>query len=212
MRTKTLLLTAALGAAGVASAIAQVYSVNAVGYVNLTAKAGFNLWNNPLDAGADNTVAKLLPGLPEGSIVYTYDGANFKLNTWELGEWSFPNDLLTPGQGFFLRLPPGAADTTVTFVGEVMQGTLSTPLVAGFNLVGSKVPQAGLIQTNLGFTPAEQGGDTVYKFDTATGNYAISTFDLGAWDPAEPTIGVGEGIWLRKVAAGSWNRTFSVNP
>lgn len=210
MRTKTLLITAALGAAGVASAIAQVYSVNAVGYVNLTARAGFNLWNNPLDAKADNTVAKLLPGLPEGSIVYTYDGANFKLNTWELDEWSFPNDTLVPGQGFFLRLPPGAPNTTITFVGEVMQGALSTPLVAGFNLVGSKVPQAGGIQTDLGFVPGD--GDVVYKFDTATGNYAISTFDLGEWDPAQPNIGVGEGIWLRKVAAGSWNRTFSVNP
>jgi hypothetical protein len=210
MRTRTLLLTAALGAAGVASAIAQVYSVNAVGYVNLTAKAGFNLWNNPLDAGADNTVAMLLPGLPEGSIVYTFDGANFKLNTWELGEWSFPNDTLVPGQGFFLRLPPGAADTTVTFVGEVKQGTLSTPLGAGFNLVGSQVPQAGLIQTDLGFTPGE--GDVVYKFDTATGNYGLSTFEFETWDPGQPTIGVGEGIWVRKVAAGAWNRTFSVNP
>lgn len=210
MRTKTLLLTAALGAAGVASAIAQVYSVNAVGYVNLTAKAGFNLWNNPLDAGADNTVVKLLTGLPEGSIVFTYDGANFRLNTFEFGEWSFPNDTLVPGQGFFLQLPAGAADTTITFVGEVMQGTLSTPLIAGFNLVGSKVPQAGMIQTDLGFVPGE--GDVVFKFDTATGNYALSTFEFGAWDPAQPTLSVGEGIWVQKIAAGTWNRTFSVNP
>jgi hypothetical protein len=210
MRTRTLLLTAALGAAGVASAIAQVYSVNAVGYVNLTAKAGFNLWNNPLDAGADNTVAKLLPGLPEGSVVYTYNGTTFVLNTWEFDEWTNPNATLVPGQGFFLRLPAGVADVTITFVGEVKQGTLTTPLGAGFNLVGSQVPQAGLIQTDLGLAPGE--GTVVYKFDTATGAYALSTFEFEAWDPAQPSIGVGEGIWVRSVAAGNWTRTFSVNP
>src|SRR5439155_26780565 len=39
MRTKTLLLPAALSAAGLASATAQVYSVNAVGYVNVSVPA-----------------------------------------------------------------------------------------------------------------------------------------------------------------------------
>jgi hypothetical protein len=209
MRTKTLLLTAALGAAGVASAVAQVYSVNAVGYVNTTAVPGYNLIANPLDAGAgNNTVAKLLTGVPDGSIVYTYSATGgFALNTLDLGEWTAPNATLEPGQGFFLRLS-GAANVTVTFVGEVPQGTLSTPLVAGFNLVSSKVPQAGLVGTDLKLTVAD--GDTVYTFSPATG-YTIYTFDLAAWDPSEPTIAVGQGIWVRKVAAGSWNRTFSVN-
>lgn len=208
MRTKTLVLTAALGAVGVATAMAQVYSVNAVGYVNLSAKAGFNLWTNPLDAGADNTVAKLLAGVPDGSAVYTYaPGTGYSVNTLDLGEWANPNATLVPGQGFFLRV--GGA-TTVTFVGEVKQGNLSTPLAAGFNLVGSQVPQAGRIQADLGLVPAE--GDQVYKFSADTQGYSVSTFEFGAWDPAEPQLAVGEGVWVRKGAAGSWNRTFSVNP
>ncbi len=208
MRTKTLLVTAALGAATVSSAIAQVYSVNAVGYVNTAVKAGFNLIANPLDAGAgNNTVAKLLAGVADGTIVYTFSaGSGYSINTLDLGEWTNPNATLDPGTGFFLRV---AADATLTFVGEVKQGTLTTPLVTGFNLVASQVPQAGKVTTDLGLPVAD--GDLVYQFNATTQGYTISTFDLGAWDPAEPTIGVGEGFWARKGAAATWTRTFSVN-
>jgi hypothetical protein len=49
MRTKALLLTGVLGAAlGSASLMAQVYSLNAVGYINVTLPAGFSLIADPL--------------------------------------------------------------------------------------------------------------------------------------------------------------------
>jgi hypothetical protein len=98
---------------------------------------------------------------------------------------------------------------TITFVGEVKQGTLTTPLIAGFNLVGSQVPQEGLIQTMLGFVPGE--GDVVYNYSATTGNYTLGTFEFGIWDPVQPRVGVGEGVWIRKIQAGNWTRTFSVN-
>jgi hypothetical protein len=206
MRTKTLLLAAALGAVGAATAKAQVYSVNAVGYVNTALKPGFNLIANPLDAGADNVVSKLLAGLPEPAAVYTYTpGSGFSINVYD-GEWANPNQTLVPGQGFFLRV---AAASTVTFVGEVKQGSLSTPLSAGFNLVASQVPQAGKIQTDLGLVLANN--EAVYKFDAQTQQYSIFIYD-DEWLPSEPTLAVGEGVWVRKAAAGSWNRNFSVNP
>src|SRR5947207_10303632 len=50
MRTKTLLLTAALAAAGAASAMAQnVYSVNAVGYANVSVPSGFSMIACPFE-------------------------------------------------------------------------------------------------------------------------------------------------------------------
>jgi hypothetical protein len=204
MRTKTLLLTAALGAAGVASAVAQVYSVNAVGYVNVTANSGFNLIANPLNTGG-NTVAEVLPTLPDGSLLYTYSAATgFSILQYD-GEW-LPNGatVIAPGTGFFIRV---GASTPLTFVGEVPQGTLTTPLVAGFNLVGSKVPQAGKLQADLKYTPAD--GDLVYTFNSTTG-YTIYQYDA-EWLPTEPDLAVAQGIWIRKAAAGSWDRTFSVN-
>jgi len=208
MRTKTLLLAAAFSAVGAATAMAQVYSVNAVGYVNTALKEGFNLIANPLDAGANNTVANLLAGVPDGTVVYTFaPGTGYTVNTFDLGEWTNPNATLVPGQGFFVRTPSAV---TVTFVGEVKQGNLSTLLATGFNLVASQVPQAGKISTDLGLSVAD--GDLVYKFNADTQGYQIFTFDIGEWDPSEPTLAVGEGCWVRKGAAGAWNRTFSVNP
>jgi hypothetical protein len=77
MRTKTLLLTAALSAAGVATSMAQgaVYSVNAVGYVNTPLVAGFNLVSNPLNntAANGNTIESLFAGVPDGTQVYKFE-------------------------------------------------------------------------------------------------------------------------------------------
>jgi hypothetical protein len=210
MRTKTLLLTAALGAAGVASAVAQVYSVNAVGYVNKTLCTGFNLMANPLNTGG-NKLTEVHPTVPDEAMVYTFNSstATFVVYTYLDGTWNGPSDnptpVLAPGTGSFLRVAQGV---TVTYVGEVPQGTLSIPLVAGFNLVGSKVPQAGKITADLGYTPVD--GDQVYTYNPTAG-YTIYTYDA-EWLPAEPVLKVSEGIWIRKAAAGAWNRTFSVNP
>src|SRR5437763_15367210 len=61
MRTKTLLLTAAVLAAGLGASVAQtVFSVNAVGYVNVTIKPGYNLICNPLN-GSNNVISTVMP-------------------------------------------------------------------------------------------------------------------------------------------------------
>jgi hypothetical protein len=203
MRTKTLLLTAALGAAGVASALAQVYSVNAVGYVNTALGIGFNLVANPLNTGG-NTVAEVHPTAPAGTLLYTFNPATgFSVLQWD-DEWlPAGTTVIAPGTGYFLRV---AGASTITYVGEVPQGTLTIPLVAGFNLVGSKVPQAGKLQADLGYVPAN--GDLVYTY--ASTGYTVFQYD-DEWLPSEPVLRVGEGIWVRKAAAGEWTRTFSVN-
>src|SRR5438128_3848758 len=119
MRTKTLLLAAVLSAAGVASSLAQVYSVNAVGYVNVSLTPGLNLICNPLKVTAGNDLNHVLTGVPDGTTVYTYD-TSFHSSSYAsfLGGWS-PNLTVAPGQGFFISV---VAAQTVTFVGEVPQG------------------------------------------------------------------------------------------
>jgi hypothetical protein len=83
-------------------------------------------------------------------------------------------------------------------------------LVAGLNLVASKVPQAGKLTADLGYTPAD--GDIVFQWDVAAQTYKQpNAFDFGAWTGGEPTIAVGEGFFLQKGAAGTWTRNFSVN-
>jgi hypothetical protein len=214
MRTKTLLLITAAAAAGVVASNAQVYSVNAVGYVNTTLVKGFNLVSNPLN-GATNTVDALLSGqVPQDSVIYLWDtaGKTFKTGTYDTTfGWdpaTIASSSITPGGGFFLNLKSGS---TVTFVGEVPQGNpLTTTLVPGLQIVSSQVPQAGKLQTDLSYSPAQD--DKVYQWDPTKQTYNISTFDTTfGWDPAEPNVGVGEAFFLSKTAAGTWSRNFSVN-
>jgi hypothetical protein len=216
MRTKTLLITAAIGAAVAVGTQAQVYSVNAVGYINLPVATGFNLLANQLDQGAgNNTVDALLSAaLPNEAVVYKYSPATgYEINNiYKEGgeyEWDDAAMTLSPGEGFWLRNP--ADPLTVTLVGEVPQGSLSNALGAGFNLVSSQVPQAGLVSTDLGLPVANE--DVVYTY--VDGAYGIFTYyeegGESEWDPEEPTVGVGQGFWVKKGAAASWDRDFSVN-
>jgi hypothetical protein len=214
MRTKTVLLTTLLGAASIASSVAQtVYSVNAVGYVNVTVKAGaFALLANPLNQPT-NSLSAVLPDVPAGTIVYVFNltSGQFDNATKRTSSWSgsAAAATLAPGTGFFIK-NAGTADMNITFVGEVPQGTaLTVNYPAGFSLVSSIVPQAGNLEKDLGY-PAKLG-DVVYKF-TGTG-YDTYTRRANAWSgPAtDVPLGVAEAVWLNAKAAGAWTRSFTVN-
>jgi len=227
MRTKTLLLTAALAAAGVSSSMAQgtVFSVNAVGYVNSTLKKGFNLVANPLNAGADNTIGALFKTLPIGTQVFKYDGTGFQIavnddanvatGAYESATPAMLTAQILPGEGLFVKNNT-QVDQTVTFVGEVPQGNLSNPIPKGLSIRSSQVPQDGKLTTDLGFPGKD--GDQVSKFDAATQKFVGPfTFDVaeGGWTLAgvvnEPVVVAGEAVFVRKVTAEAWTRTFNVN-
>merc|ERR1712065_79731 len=72
MRTKTLLIAAVLGAVGIATASAQVTSVNAVGYVNKSLNAGLSLVANPLSNGG-NKVSEVIPSAPIGTAIFLFE-------------------------------------------------------------------------------------------------------------------------------------------
>lgn len=214
MRTKTILLTAALSAAGVATSMAQVFSVNAVGYVNKTIPGGkLALISNPLTA-ADNTIGGLFKGVPAGTQVFKFDGTSFVTATYDDIDNAFlpeaaAKTTVVPGEGVFVRNPT-AQPLTITFVGEVPQGALKNPLPKGLSIRSSQVPQAGTAQ-ELGLVGG--AGDQVFQFDVTGQSYFTSTFDDidNAWLPPLKQLAVGEAFFLNKQVAGSWDRTFSVN-
>jgi len=232
MRTKTLLVTAVLTAAGFAtSAMAQVYSVNAVGYVNVTLKKGYNLIANPLNNGG-NTLAEILPPttpLPDDTFIVTWDSAGgtigapaADLPTFFPGAgWEPAGPALPPGKAFFMYIADTAPTNTytVTFVGEVPQGNLSTPVAIGsrYSALASQVPQAGKVTTDLGLQPSND--DTLLLWDKNAGGFGTTLYqyatDVG-WNDGqnvvEPTVGVGDGFFLFRVGGPTaWTRTFSVN-
>lgn len=210
-----------MGLAGAATSMAQVYSVNAVGYVNLSIPTDANnltyrIIANPL-SGTNNLLSTVIPSVPDFTQLYFFRNGTFDIYQY-LGSWL--NDTSwAPGEGAFIELPAGAANPTViTFVGEVPQGHLVNTLpgassagnpVTTYSIRSSIVPQAGGLTSVLGLTPAD--GDQIHQFGASGYN---STPYLGGWVPAEPTIAVGEGFWYENNSGASisWVRDFSVNP
>jgi hypothetical protein len=219
MRTKTLLLTAALCAAGAATSMAQVYSVNMVGYINQSVPTGFSMIANQLNASPDNKVTTLLPAPPSGTSVFKFNPATggyisiaFIAGAWEGDDVDMT---LAPGEGAWI-----STDTafSTTFVGEVALSS-SVALAPGFQIISSALPQSlpltGTPPAGLDFPVGS--GDEVYQFNRATGGYIANSFIAGAWEGDSngnpPVPAIGESFWVRVAgAAKSWNRTFSVGP
>ena len=230
MRTKTLVLAALLSAAGAATSLAQaVYSVNAVGYVNLTfTNAGFFIISNPLNNG-NNQISTVISNAPDSTTIYRFGPTGFgQPLTFVAGAgWFSPTgpatDVLAPGEGFFLQIPAGSTPVTLTFIGEVPQGTsLVNPVTITankFSLIASQVPvSAGLDQPIMGFTNAVDG-DTVYFFDGSKQKYADGINFVGGagWfgsaGATNPTPNVAQGFFFFSGSAANrtWTRSFSVN-
>jgi hypothetical protein len=224
MRTK-ILLSAALVAAGIAAADAQqVYSVNAVGYVNVTLVPGYNLIANPLK-GTNNIISTILPSVPDLSIAFGWNGAaqqfaqadNFIASEggWLDGTFQPSTTVLEPGKAFFLQNNSGA-NATITFVGEVPQGALTNPVVANYGFYSSIVPQSAPLTTGLGFPTVD---NMIFNgWNKASQQYADAYNRIeGVWYgpgfvEAEPSVGVAEGFLLFNPAGPlNWTRNFSVN-
>jgi len=234
MRTKTLLITAALAAAGLVSASAQVFSVNAVGYVNVSVPAGgYAIIANPLNGNPDNNLNTILP-LPDefvGASIYRFNPATQSYRDtmqWVPGPgWlsSAPEDLVVnPGEGFFLQNVSGSP-LNATLVGEVPSGTTQNQILGdnNYQIRSAVVPRGQALgwvgQANTLEFPARTG-DSVFLFDPATQQYkeTIQYVEGAGWlsgefPPEGPTIAPGTGFFVQSVAPGnaSWTMTFTVN-
>jgi hypothetical protein len=225
MRTKTLLLSGVVAALSSAAAMAQVYSLNAVGYINVTVPPNFSIIANQLNT-TNNNISPLLDsqlgtGAYNGMILFKYSSVNgyttLNVDSLNTPPWGNPavaqTTTMNPGEAVFIYNPYGT-NITLTFVGTVLQGTLTNSLNQNFNLVSSIVPQAGAVDTNLGLVP--NVGDVVFVYDSVNG---YTTFNQSSTDPSgwgggvHPSLNVGEGFfYYTPVATGNnWVRTFNVN-
>ncbi|HON06651.1 MAG TPA: hypothetical protein PLW02_00975 [Verrucomicrobiota bacterium] len=220
MKTKLLILTAAVAVAGAIAAKAQtVYSVNVVGYVNVTLYPGYNLVANPLNT-TNNTIGSLLANVPRGTMLYKYNNATGLYATYAfeedddgiLGWQPNGNATLNPGEGAFIRNTTGT-NLIITFVGEVLQGVLTNTLPTGYSIRSSMVPQTGQVDSILQMP--SNSGDLIYKFNPTMGRYDTFSYeedDYGilGWQPQSPVINVGEAFFIRRLSAGEWIRNFIV--
>jgi hypothetical protein len=227
MRTKTLLLAAALSAAGLASSMAQsnVYSINVVGYINVPVTKhpnALSLIANQLNAAGGNTMNNTMgTNNPQwaGCSCITFDpvGQVFITSTYNnlQGKWNPDvNPGLSPGRGtFFKNSASGNGPTNITFVGEVPQGALSDRLVGGgvlfFEYRSIPTPLAGGITTVGGLNTTNIGiGSKSYQWDNSLGGTygsipskpirTVGTFGNPIWPAGqEPILAVGEATVLQ---------------
>lgn len=75
------------------------------------------------------------------------------------------------------------------------------------------VPQAGGLETNLGYSP--HTNDTVYIWSPTITNYNSFTYaqvhgtNTFAWSPSEPSLEVGQAFVFAPALTNTWTRSFS---
>jgi hypothetical protein len=220
MRTKALVCAAVL-AAGLASSMAQsnVYSLNVVGYYNVTVpQNGYFMIANQLNT-TNNTLGSLIQSPSDGlTFVYKFINGGYQANSWNsyTPGWDYPGWTLNPGETAFFQDLGTPGGQTITFVGEVMQGALSNPLPAGgaLGFRSSMVPQQASAVV-LGI----QGEDNDFMYVYNGGGYTVYDYQsyIPGWeggnnDPNGPTLLVGQGFGYKKLtgANNAWVRNFTV--
>jgi hypothetical protein len=229
MRTKTMLLSALLGALGSVSVMAQtnVYSLNAVGYINETIYPGFNIVSCPLLASPDNTLNTLLNntnGTYRHWQVWTFNPLLSNPYSEDVGvvsQWGGGGtETINPGQAIWLYNPSNVI-STVTFVGTVPSSNSTTFYPDSFNLVSSAIPASGDIITNSLMTFSNGvKHDQVWTYTptnpnpyfeyVATGNNLVTNWPSG--DPQLPTVGGGFWYLNNQSTNNYWVQNYSVSP
>ena len=205
MRTKALLGLAAL-AVGLSTSVAQnVYSLNVVGYVNVSLQANkahfLAVPLAPVDGNFVITNTIVLDDSQTYANIYTWSGTKWASPaTWYgFGQggngWDTPL-VISNGVGFFLM---SQANSTLTFVGQVNQGALAYNIPAGVSTLANQVP----VSTNFPGASVGNTYDNIYtwnvagqKWDSPATYFAPADGGTG-WDTAstngpvvDPAVGV----------------------
>lgn len=203
----------------------NVYSLNIVGYVNLTIQPGYNLVANQLDAdGTDSVNVALTNGVPDQTQLFGFSGGAFTSaitfqagggNQWYDDSFNLATNTIFPnGQAFFLYNVSGAP-ATITLTGSVLTSTNSSTITPGYNFAAIDFPVAQDLDTN-GFPQIDQE----QYFTLVNGSYtAAYTYQAGgngwyddSFNQVFPTPAVGQGfvIYNPGNTSGTWAQSFSV--
>jgi len=231
MRTKALLCAAAL-AAGAVSTMAQsnVYSLNIVGYVNVSFPAGNYIHANPLNKDNTNSAGQVFSALPDGTFVNLWTGSSYDVYYYDASQGIDPRNwygadtvtgrdapLLPVGKGFFINPP---SPFTNTFVGEVFPGPGTTNTIvipAGNQLIGSRLPIGGSV-TNSPWNFPTVDGTFVNKWTGS--NYDVYYYDASQGiDPRNwygsdtvtgrdaPSFNVADGFFFNAPSPATWSQS-----
>jgi hypothetical protein len=235
LKPKSLLLASGM-VATILAVSSQAYAI--VGYVNLPLTNGYNFVADQLDfdgTGTHNTLNSMMgANYVSGTKVYVWDVTNqvfLPPSTSPVGtnDWN-PNYNVPTGKGFVIW--SNTNSTLVTFVGQVLQGTLINPVAGAnkFSLLGSMIPIGGPLTTNYAIPPSSSSslafpaidGANTFTFDAVNQRYSDAfTFlnPLGWADAAGivglngPVVGVGQAFFVQNPGPDTnWIQVFTVSP
>jgi hypothetical protein len=228
MRTKTLLLSAVALAAGLIPALAQpVFSVNVVGYYNITVPGNkFAMIGNQLPSGPnglDSAVNSVYTnGVPDASVMFIWNGTGYDTIQYFLGfgwfdqNFNAATNALPPGIGSFLQ-NGSSGPATITLVGQVPQGGFTNKVTLGFGDYSLPTSVATNIDSSImNFPSADQ--DLYFHWNVAQQQFdnPFQFFAGFGWFDQNfvqvfPTPNVGEGFFYQHAGGTSnWIANFTV--
>ncbi|MGD0813640.1 MAG: hypothetical protein ABSA83_08565 [Verrucomicrobiota bacterium] len=237
MRTKTLALSAVIGALGTAASMAaNVYSVNAVGYINVTMPPGFSIVTCPLIVGTDTEYAPTYGGVAvTNDLNVVFNNDNGQYNSAEVFQFNngatFGNvDLGTAGvtaagQGWGGSTSLAAGPWGAAGQSDYGQGVLLTPGTAVFfhnqghanmtaTFVGS-VPQGSLTNvlvrgySCVGSVVPVSGDLVLNSISGAFFNSTVNATGHGATGPANGDFVQQYTAGIGYYTDGSWSGSWS---
>ena len=213
MRTLSKIASFSALAAMAMSAWSQnVYSLNGVGYINLTIYAGDNLIANQLSESPDNTLNTIFAntaGVLSGSTFSEWNPAAnqlLPLSVFDGTSWSINYCLSPNGVGGVLDSP---ANTAVTLVGDIVNFDITPGGGGGYTfvppargpgtcLLSVAAPLVGAtFEQVIGSDPI--AGDSVETLDAGTQTYTTTTFNGTAWDDGAPSLAIDEAAYFTLV-------------
>lgn len=215
---KIVIAALALGLVG-SAAFAQTNSVlsrNAVGYVKVDmAKSNLHfVAHNFVDInGGPVTVTNLIGNqLPLGSqvLVWNPSGQSYVGELRGVTGWSPGTNRLTPGRGFWVRVPSGGSISnlySVYLMGEVPDKTTlptsTVAVVSGLNMLGSPYPVATR-WTNTAIAKSAPLGAQLLRWDPSLQSYVGSLKGVTGWSPTTNVLYPGQGFWFRTTSNTNW--------
>lgn len=194
----------------------DVVSRNAVGYYRVDMQRGeirmltypffcISATNTP-DPTPMNTMS--FNTVPPGTCLYLWDAAasmyrsEVMISNVVSGlKWVPNKNLLTPGKGFWMKIPAFAPSNrySIYFYGEIPDDftapTATVDVLPGMNMLGYPYPTES-VWTNLNIAKTASIGDVVYTF--TNGSYHSYACIAGPrWTPGTLILRTGEGFWYK---------------
>lgn len=221
---KKLVLTAAVLGFAASMASAQVYSQNIVGYSTDVSAPGLHISGFQFYNGVGDVESVYGESLPVGTKIWSYNGAGYDTsifeeqidwNAWPPVTNSVWNPATLPLDNASAYWVDNPADVTVTSIvsGEVpLDDAITNMIVGGLQLVSYPYPVAITSADQLGFDPYV--GDKIWKFNGVGYDTTVyeEQIDWNAWppvtntvwNPAEFSVGIGEGFWYDAAGDSVW--------